>query len=166
MFPPISRIPTTPEERLRRLEKEHKEAIKSLLSMEPYVKVFLGNKLCQSTATDGFFYQSGRTLYLCLYNVDIPTVIEQVCGPVHREFNIDWKMRVEYDSVELSANLKTTTIGTLTFRIVVEEREMRTCKIVHVKVGERTQEEITKALEAALKRDKIEYRIDCNGEEY
>lgn len=153
-------IPLTREARLKALEEKQKEERKNFEKFEPYIETFLGNKLCRSTATQVTFNQTHNIFTLSFTSVDLETVIEHVCGPVHRAYNVDWKLEVHPRYFLLSAILRSPIY--LHFFINIWEEEMASCQIVKTAVREKTKVEKEADIKKACETSIFEYRINCS----
>lgn len=90
------------------------------------------------------------TLSLSLYDITIEEVIDAFCGPLHRKYGIDWRMRPTSCSVELRS-----LIGQIVVVFEVHENEMQSCEI---------KKRITKVLdekELDIYRYEYEYEVNC-----
>jgi hypothetical protein len=154
-------IRLTTEARKEKLLRDYQRELVAEDRDTPHWNIFLGNKLCRSIATEGFAYSVAGTFYLHLWDYDLPTVIDHVCGPVHRHYGIDWKLLVEEERLILRA-YKNYAVS---FTIYLHERNMKSCEILKIKTGEKTEEELIADIRAASERDRFEYRIDCGGAE-
>jgi len=150
------------DSRAKAFRSEAEANIANAKRFDPDFDFFLDNKLCKNISINIHSFRAYNTIYLYIYDVDLPTVIDHICGPIHRKYGIDWKLTVITD-IQLRLTAKCNMSPYTAFDIELYEGSMRSCNVVEVKIGERTDEEIAKALIEAAKRDKIEYRIDCSG---
>jgi len=170
----LNNIPLTYEARRKKLEEGYLQQIENLDKYEEYIQAFLGNKLCKSSVTNAYFFHSTNGLSLTIYDVDLPTVIDHICGPIHRKYNVDWKLHIPYDGrIELTAMIpkpgrksppRYSWDALVCFTINLNEQSMKSCEIVRVKKREKTAEEITRSVQSAADPFEYEYRIDCGGE--
>lgn len=166
-------IPLTYEARLKKLEESFQLNVQCLNDYEEYIQAFLDNKLCKSAAIHAYFHLSSNSMTLTIYDVDLLTVIDHICGPIHRKYNVDWKLHIPYDGrIELTAMIpkpghkvsKNSWEALVSFTINLSEQSMKSCEIVKVRKRERTAEEITRNVQDAADPYEYEYWIDCGGE--
>lgn len=159
----MNQIPRNFEQVEQKLLETQKNQLKQLRDRRAYVELFLSSKLVKSHKTKGYFSHNENGLYLLLYNIDLPTVIDHVCTPIHQVYKLDWKLQVDdHGEMEL------TTISRYPlpkFTIFLYEQEMASCSLVRVKVGEKTEEELKQALLNATDKNRYEYKINCADEE-
>ena len=90
-------------------------------------------------------------------------VINEWCGPLHRKFSVDWRMKFdgEWDDIDLKTNIMGIDV-TITIH---EVSEFKSCRFRKVPVRIKTQAEINKMIEE-ITETKIEYEyvMDCNEE--
>lgn len=124
----------------------------------------INNKLCKSIATVGGLSVTSEwsdyTVHLTLYNYDLPTVIEHVCGPFHRKYSVDWKLEVLGDGLLVVR----TMVNKISIAVYIHEHEMRSCEYIEAVVGVRSQEEVARRLKEASDPLIRGFRINCSGE--
>ena len=124
------------------------------------------NSLCKRKDTIGTLYVSdmpdwwGSGINLSINEVDLPTVIEQVAGPFHRLYNVDWKLSVPYEGcLVLETEVEKHCVS-----IAIREGEHATCIYKKVITRQRTPEEIERAVSEAASAFEYSYKIDCSEE--
>lgn len=159
----------------KEFEKETAKRQELFLLRKAVLLDLLNNKLCKSSASKGQCYISeyawtGYGVSLTLHDYDLPTVIDHVAGPFHRQYGVDWILSVPYEGLlQLITDVYIEKQPKLRQRVHVEisifENDMASCEIRRVIKRTKTQEEIDRALKDAAELHEYELRIDCAGEE-
>lgn len=168
----VTKINMTKEERLQTLEQRIAEERRALEELEPYITTLTDNLLCKNIASKVSLYWHNKYIVLSIYNYDMATVIDHVCGPFHRTYGVDWTCEIPYEGM---IKLKTRVCQNpeeeskwrkkyIEVYIDILEQSMQSCSFIRVPVRRISKEEREVAIRAALETFIYENRIDCSGE--
>lgn len=143
-----------------------KQAISNLKgedNIEQILRELEATKLWNSEMFRIYVHTYSQYVTISITGPNVEFVINEWCGPLHRKFNVDWRMVFDgtYNDIDLKTGIKGISV-TIT---ISEAEEFQSCTFRKVPVRIKTQAEIDRRIEEITK-NKIEYEyiMDCNEE--
>ena len=154
------------QEKLDDMEKKFRLRYANMCELWELVDVLSGSKLWHSTvgtveasftnleSTSGSYKYYWPELIVRTYEYPLEMVIDELCGPIHREFGVDWEYVTEYGNLQLKAFIPNDKAGKVSEGgriavIYVNEGEAQTCRLVK------------KVVRISEPQPIYEYEMDC-----